>query len=204
MRIASLLLLLFSAHAAARPNAPAPDQIRPLLIGQQIPDVAVQTADGATQTLRAVLAEQPSVLIFLRGGWCYFCNQQLNQLRLIQDAIVKTGYRVVVISGDPPGRLRAGLAGQTAKHVVLSDPTGEAARTLGLAYDALDEHFGTASNATRWRKAHGALKPWLPVPAVFLVHRSGLIVYEYINVDFKVRLSGEVLLTAAQVYAEPT
>jgi hypothetical protein len=42
----------------------------------------------------------------------------------------------------------------------------------------------------------------LPVPGVFLVHTNRLIVYEYVNVDHKVRLSGAVLLSAAKAYRQ--
>ena len=58
----------------------------------------------------------------------------------------------------------------------------------------------------KWAAAHertqNTKNPVLPVPAVFLVHRSGLVVYEYINVKIKVRASGVVLLSAAKVYRE--
>jgi peroxiredoxin len=205
MRLLLLICLGLTSMAHARGNAAAPDAIRPLLIGQSMPDVTVKDVDGKPVQLKAILAEQPSVVVFLRGGWCYFCNRQLQQMRLIQTPLAQSGYRVVVISGDPPGRLKSGLAMQTGdkQAIVLSDPTGDAARALGLAYDALAKHFGATASFEKWQALHGKIKPWLPVPAVFLVHRSGLIVYEYINVDFTVRLSGEVLLTAAQAYAEP-
>jgi hypothetical protein len=39
----------------------------------------------------------------------------------------------------------------------------------------------------------------LPVPAVFLVTTNGLIQFEYVNPDYKVRLDPELLLAAAKI-----
>lgn len=196
----TLLLLVGFAHA--RPPASGPTEIRPILIGQRAPDATVYTPDGKPVQLAALLAEKPTVLVFLRGGWCYYCKAQLGQLREIEGALTQTGYRIIAVSGDKPETLKAAPLFE-GSYQVYSDAKGVAAQAYGLTYHALAKHFGLPSNLERWKKMHGPAKPWLPVPAVFLAHRSGLIVYEYVNVDFTVRLSGEVLLTAAQVYAEP-
>ncbi|MGK0360205.1 MAG: peroxiredoxin [Bradymonadia bacterium] len=195
------ILLFLVGTADARPHAPKPTEVRPILIGQRGPDATVLTPDGTPVQLAALMAEQPTVLVFLRGGWCYYCQKQLGQLRTIEAALNQTGYRIIAISGDAPAVLKAAPMVE-GSYKVYSDQLGVAARAYGLSYLALAKHFGTPGNFRRWQKAHGTTRPWLPVPAVFLAHRSGLIVYEYVNVDFSVRLSGEVLLTAAQVYAE--
>ncbi len=39
----------------------------------------------------------------------------------------------------------------------------------------------------------------LPVPAVFLVATNGVIEFEYVNPDYSVRVSPELLLTAARL-----
>ena len=49
--------------------AKAPDQVRPLLIGAQVPEVTVQTGEGKPFALLDALRKQPTVVIFYRGGW---------------------------------------------------------------------------------------------------------------------------------------
>ena len=173
-----------------------------MLIGQRAPDATLRTPDGKTVKLATLMAEQPSVLVFLRGGWCYYCQAQLGQLRQIEAALLQTGYRIIAITGDTPEALKAAPVTDTG-YKIYSDVNGEAAQAFGLSYLALAKHFGAPQLLAQWKKTHGDARPWLPVPAVFLAHRSGLIVYEYVNIDYQVRLSGEVLLTAARAYAEP-
>ena len=38
----------------------------------------------------------------------------------------------------------------------------------------------------------------LPVPSVFLVDTDGIIHFQYVNPDYKVRISGNLLLAAAK------
>ena len=76
----TILAVLLAGPAAAAPpaagDAVAPDplaasaeQIRPLLVGSTVPDVAVRTATGEPFALRTAIANKPSVVVFYRGGW---------------------------------------------------------------------------------------------------------------------------------------
>jgi len=61
------VLLPHPAHADD--VAPSALEIRPLLIGSRIPDVAVQTVEGERVSLPEALGEAPVVLVVVRGGW---------------------------------------------------------------------------------------------------------------------------------------
>lgn len=61
-----------SPSAADTPEhfiADAPEQVRPLLIGDHIPDVTLLTPSYRPVVLRDALAKQPTILIYYRGGW---------------------------------------------------------------------------------------------------------------------------------------
>jgi len=47
----------------------SPEAVHPLLIGAQIPELALATSDGSPFDLRAAVKRKPAVLIFYRGGW---------------------------------------------------------------------------------------------------------------------------------------
>jgi cytochrome oxidase Cu insertion factor (SCO1/SenC/PrrC family) len=49
--------------------APAPEQVTPLLVGQKLPTLVLQTADGKTFDLNAENSEKPLVVVFYRGHW---------------------------------------------------------------------------------------------------------------------------------------
>lgn len=174
----------------------------PLKVGQVIPPVTVARIDGAEVNLAEFLAGKPTVLVFVRGGWCPYCSAQMQQLRQIEGPLRDIGYQLVTVSSDPVPHLKASLTGLDLKYTVLSDAKGEVARAFGLAYRPDPAQFGSKYELAAWRKRHpDQAEATIPVPAVFVVHGTGTIIYQYVNVDYRVRLSAEVLLTVAQAYA---
>ena len=73
MSVVALVLGVLVAASWADTQEPfvaeSPDQIRPLMIGAHIPDVTLVTPDHKPVVLRDVLAKQPTILIYYRGGW---------------------------------------------------------------------------------------------------------------------------------------
>jgi hypothetical protein len=67
--LVAALALPSQAHAQDPFIAESPDEIRPLLIGADIPDVTLATVDREPVELRRVLAKKPTILIYYRGGW---------------------------------------------------------------------------------------------------------------------------------------
>lgn len=58
-----------------------PEDISPLLTGENIPKVNLLNAAGQSFDLNAAVASKPTILIFYRGGWCPFCSKQLAEYR---------------------------------------------------------------------------------------------------------------------------
>jgi len=69
-----------------------------------------------------------------------------------------------------------------------------AAKAFGLAFKA-----PTAYNSTLGKGSGGKnSEKLLPVPAVFLLNQQGVIKFEYINPNFKERMSGNLLKAAIE------
>ena len=62
-------LVLATGIGEARPPAASAAEVHPLLIGAELPEVALMSADGKAFDLSAAVAKQPTILIFYRGGW---------------------------------------------------------------------------------------------------------------------------------------
>lgn len=58
-----------TALAAPPAAAPSAKEVQPLLIGSEVPAVTLADLDGKPIELRELVALQPTVLIFYRGGW---------------------------------------------------------------------------------------------------------------------------------------
>jgi hypothetical protein len=70
----ALLLIVTSGRTViagddAGSVAKAPAAVRPLLIGTEVPDVTLQTVDGADVFLREQTGNKPTIIVFYRGGW---------------------------------------------------------------------------------------------------------------------------------------
>ena len=187
---------------AALAQTPVPDaaeKVQPIAVGRKVPKVGVESLDGKSVSLPKLLSAQPTVLVFYRGGWCPFCNRQMDGLQSAQGELKKLGYRIVAISPDRAEELQKSVAKHQFTYQLLSDSTMDAARAFGVAFtvdgNTLTKYKGFGIDLER---ASGKPHHQLPVPSVFLVNKSGKIVYRYFNPDYKVRLSTEELLAAAR------
>lgn len=48
---------------------PSAEATRPLAVGERIPDATLRDVHGKSVALSDVIANQPAVLVFYRGGW---------------------------------------------------------------------------------------------------------------------------------------
>jgi len=174
-------------------------ELKPLMIGEPIPDAPLNTVEGKVFDLRSAAHEQPLVLIFYRGGWCPYCNAHLGQLQEIDPQLRELGYRIITISPDRPEKLQASIDKGGLSYTVLSDSSMAAAKAFGIAFEAdapmleiLDSYNIDIEAAS------GETHHLLPVPAVFIVGSDGVIDFSYANPDYKIRLAPEVLLAAAK------
>ena len=199
--LASLLLFAVFICSSIRLNAQMytgipekPEDISPLLIGENIPEINLSDARGKNFDLNSAIARQPTMLIFYRGGWCPYCNKQLSGIQEIEPELKKMGYQIIAISTDSPDNLKASAAKNKLEYTLLSDADLNVSKQFGLAYRApaaYDKLLPTSSGGKNLDKL-------LPVPSVFFISKKGNIRFEYINVDFKQRISSDLLKSVAQ------
>ncbi|MEM7267569.1 MAG: redoxin domain-containing protein, partial [Pseudomonadota bacterium] len=100
-RLVAMAMLMFACIAGAS-NAYAlergtiaedADSVTPLLNGQVVPKTTLKMADGSPVSLQALTMQKPSIVLFYRGGWCPYCNEQLAQLKDIEKDLVDMGYQ---------------------------------------------------------------------------------------------------------------
>lgn len=177
------------------------EDVAPLLNGQFVPDVIIQTAFGKDIRLLDMVESRPSVVLFYRGGWCPYCNRQMAGLVEVEQQILSLGYQIIVISPDSPQRLAEQQIDSEFDVVRLSDTKLAAIRAFGLAYFVPEN---TAKNLQDWMGAKvvmpdGTEKTALPVPAAYIVDRTGLIKFQYVNPNYKVRIEPQLLYYAARI-----
>ena len=204
-RVFIYLTLLLPFILNAKPIAESSDDVSPLLNGQLVPNVQVTQIDGKTTSLKHYLNGDKAILFFYRGGWCPFCNTQMGQLKKIEPKLKQLGFKLVGISTDAPKDLRKSIDTMSLQYELLSDYNSEISKAFGIAFftDAkTTQRYVKRLNLTNPLKRNNAGEPRLvlPVPAIYVINEDGLVVFNYVNPNFKVRLHEDVLLKAAEIY----
>lgn len=178
--------------------------VRPLMNGEFVPDVTLQTEFGGNIRLRNIIASKPSVIIFYRGGWCPYCSRQMAELLEVEQRIIDLGYQIIAISPTSVSQLNKQSGADEFAAMRLSDSRLQAIRGFGLAYYVAEDM------AARYRGKMGAelttlqgsARMVLPVPAVYIVDESGLVQFHYANPNYKVRLPASLLYQAARIFRQ--
>lgn len=212
MKMQHILLLslsLFSFSLLAAPRiAQSPEDIKPLLNGMSAPMVSLQDATGKAVELNSVLKQQDTVLVFYRGGWCPYCNLQLAALREIEPKLEALGYQLIAVTPDSPAAIQASLKdtkGAAITYTLLSDSQFNLSSAFGVAYYLDEKTSATYLNTYKLNlnKEASSGKVVLPVPAVYILNKEGLVQYSYQHINYKVRLQPELLLLAARLAKQP-
>ena len=188
--------------------AASAEEAVPVQAGEMAPGFTVRTVDDELYVFDPENLDAPAVIVTFRGGWCPYCNVHLSELRHVVPQIADKGVDVLFLSGDRPDLLYSSLKHETQEDIeglgytILSDADIEAARALGLAFYADPDYVAR-------RDAIGdiegsSMKDFgvLPVPAVYVVDRSGMITFSFTEADYRVRLPADDLLAAASDVAD--
>ena len=208
----ALFVAAFSAGHAVRVAAadyadlPATaDETSPKRTGDRAPAFTVRTVEDGEFRFDPSNLERPAILISFRGGWCPYCNLHLSELRTVIPELKASGYDVLFLSGDAPAQLYEGLQQETQEDIagldytILSDASIEAALAFGTAFrtgQGLNDYL--ESKDYEYEKGSIGRHNALSVPFVYVVNRSGDIVYDFVEPDYKVRLPADELLSIAK------
>jgi peroxiredoxin len=200
MKKASFLLLFFACAIFSTLQAQLPERaedISPLLIGETMPDQELFNTEGQKVSFHDLLKDKMTVLIFYRGGWCPYCNAHLAELGQRESEILELGYEIMAVSPDAIKEISKTGAKDEINYELLSDADGSFSKAVGIAFKAPDRYENRL-----FKVSDGQNTGHLPVPSVFVLNENGQILFEYINPDYKQRMSAEMLLAVLKVVKE--
>lgn len=192
-------LLLVSLLILIGDSLMAQDQmfdICPLKVGEELPiQTEIYTEKGEPIKLENVLKNEPTVLVFYRGGWCPYCTRQLSGLQAVKLTIDSLGYQTVAVCPDDFTKLDSSLKESGASYQLYSDKKADLIQAFGLGWALDDELFN------KYKNKYGLdLEEWsgekhhvLPVPAVYIIVNNE-VVFNYINPKYSTRLEPETLI----------
>ncbi len=176
------------------------ENITPILNGATAPNVTVKTADGSPVSLKALVMQKPTIVIFYRGGWCPYCSRQLAELKSIEKELVDEGYQILAISPESPEKLQSQKLETEFAVTLISDESLAAIRGFGVGfYVPNDTRKLYKDRMNVDLTADTTDKAVLPAPAIFILDESGTVQFNYVNPDYSVRPSAALVLSAAKL-----
>jgi len=162
---------------------------RALKTGDTMPDFELPNQHGERRRLSDYLAESPVVLNIYRGGWCPYCNMEMKALHDALPEIESRGARLVGMAPETPDKAMSTAERHEIAIDILSDAGNKVAEQMGLVFvlpqalRPIYEKFGTDLVAY-----NGDDSFKLPVPATYIIGQDGVIVYDFVNADYTLRV----------------
>ena len=138
----------------------------------------------------------PVVLVFYRSGWCPHCNTHLRGFQRILDQLQQNGAEIVAISPQLPDHTLSIKQKNALSFPVFSNVENQATRRYGIVFPLSFElhkiHDGFRHPLDTFDGQEGARK--LPMPATFMIAKSGVILHAKVEFDHTRRLDPEDVL----------
>lgn len=189
-QIAIALLLILPAIRTIAQKTP-----QGLAAQQKAPDFSAKDHTGKTIHLKDQLKKGSVVLVFYRGQWCPYCNKQLKKLEDSLQLILAKGASLIAVTPEKPENIDKTIAKTKASYPILFDDGLRIMKSYDVAF-AVD-------NATveKYKKygidftlSNGSNGANLPVPAVYVINKKGVIVYRHFDADYRNRASVQEIL----------
>jgi len=196
LAVATSLFIIVGCSAPQSDVPGNPQEVSPLLIGSDVPDITLSDPYGEMMSLSEIAGEH-TLIVFYRGGWCPFCTAELSAIAEIEEELYEKGINIVGISPDRPDFLKKSLNDLNTDFTLLSDSDMQASKAFGIAFKENEETVARLKeNGMDLEERSGRDHHLLPVPSVFLINNEGRIDFEYVNPNYKERINHNILMTA--------
>jgi peroxiredoxin len=166
-------------------------------VGARAPEFALYSASGKLVRLDALLADGPLVLTFYRGAWCPYCNLALRALQQRHDAIRTRGAHLVAVSPQIPDKSLSLVERHELAFEVLTDIGSDTAKQYGIAFDISNELAALYDQlGFDLQHVNAGYARTLPLPATYVIDRTGIIRWAFIDTDYTVRAEPADVLAA--------
>jgi peroxiredoxin len=192
MRALVVVLLFFSLSFTLVKGQSEPFEIKK---GEIALDFEAKDQFGNTFKLYEAIEKGPVVLMFYRGYWCPYCNEQLSELQDSLSFITEKGGVVVAVTPEKPANVNKTIKKTDASFKIIHDRDLKIMNAYHVAFE-LEE--GLIKKYKRWGidldKNNGDNGPNLPVPATYIIGQDKKIIFSFFDPDHKKRATvGKIL-----------
>jgi len=167
-----------------------------LKVGEKAPDFNLPNPSGESVSLNNLLEKGPVVLNFYRGGWCPYCNLELNAYKNHLPEIEQLGASLVAISPETPDNSLTTAEKNDLKFQVLSDAGNKTANEFRLVFKLPEElHDLYKSFGLNIPKFNGDDTWELPMPGTYVIDKDGTVKFAYANADYTKRAEPDEVIS---------
>ncbi len=161
--------------------------------GFKIPKVILLNHKDEEVYLYDEIANKKTIISFYRGSWCPFCNLELAEYRrLLRD---NKDINMIAISPELPIITEQSMVSDNLPFKVLSDVDNQLAKKLNLCFhlpkymEKMYDFFNIDLTMSQ-----GNTDKNLPIPATYVVDENGIILKEWIDLDYTNRAEPEEVM----------
>ncbi len=164
-------------------------------VGQYAPEFDLPNAIGGHTSLYDSLQKGPVVLVWYRGGWCPYCNLQLQHIQTKLAEIHAAGGQVIAISPELPDMTMTTKERHMLEFQVLSDIDNKVADKYKLAYTVPDYVVDHYDLSVKLNDHNGNSSNRLPLAVTYVINKDGKVEYAFLDADYKNRASPEEIIS---------
>ncbi len=186
-------------YAGAAEALAATDILQTALgVGDRAPMFELPDAFGHQVKLADLLEKGPAIVSFYRGSWCPFCNMELRALQREVASADACGATLVAISPNVPDESLGLIAKHEITFPVLSDHENVVAKQFHLVYEMEPAMVAYYRRIGRDVGAMNGSEAWeLPVPATYVIDRTGVIRFAFVDLNHRARAEPADVVAAA-------
>jgi peroxiredoxin len=158
-----------------------------LKAGEPAPDFTLKNAIGKEINLKEELKSGPVILTWYRGGWCPYCNLALNFLQRHLPEFRSYGAQLLAITPETPDQSMSTKEKHNLDFEVLTDESNVVAIQYGGVHSLPDEIRDIYAKRGVGDYYRDYKNVEFPVPATYIVDRSGVIRFVFAESDYRKR-----------------
>ena len=182
-----ITVLLFSLQAIAQTG---------LKKGDQAPQFSAEDNTGKQLKLKELLKSHKAVVLFFyRGQWCPYCNKQIKELQDSLQLLTTRGAYVVGVTPETGENINETINKTHASFSIIQDKSSRVMKAYDVNYNVNEQTLAQLNKyGVDLEKNNGNRDHVLPVPATYVIDRSGKIIYVHFDKDYTKRASVRAVL----------
>lgn len=147
--------------------------------------------NGKAVSLDDRLKSGPVVLLFYRGYWCPVCNKYLGEFQAELEQILQRGASVIAVTPEANDGVGKTITKSNLTFSILSDEGYKIMDQYAVRFLVTDPYAGKVKTflGVGIDENNNDDKPYLPIPATYIIGQDGKIKKVFFDQDYKNRPS---------------